>query len=151
MAARLSGSLLGKHMPELTLQDDAVSGRGRGEPRDLARELLVQRSPFACDGLDAGTGDAPQLGDAALDHPHKLGGRDEQAVTQEARHLERARRLGDPRADRRWSPCEAPRVPTQLNLGDGGQMPIDAQAIQQLDASEQCVDLPRRVLGGRRP
>src|SRR5258707_14001820 len=74
----------------------------------------------------------------------------EQAIAQKTRDLDGACRLGDPRPNRRWPTCEPPRA-TQDHVGHVDEMSINAESVQHLDPLKYLLDLPRRVLGRRRP
>ena len=89
----------------------------------------------------------PEVGHTTLEHEDELICGRQQAIAQEAGHLDRARRLLDPGADRGRTGGHPPRVAAHQHVVELTQVLIDAHIRQERDALEHLGDLARRVLG----
>lgn len=98
----------------------------------LLKQLLVLLGPVDS-GAHAVGAVPPQVGNAALEHEDELVGGCQQAVAQEAGHLDRARRLLGPGADRGRPGGHAPRIPAHQHVVEITQVLIDAQIRQEGD------------------
>ena len=124
-----------------------VLGRKAGQ---LLQELLVLLGPVDRSG-DAVGALSPQVGDTALEHENELVTGCEQAVAQEAGHLDRARRLLDSGADRRRARGHASCIAAHEHVVELAQVTIDAQLREKRDPLEDLADLARGMLGRRTP
>ena len=89
----------------------------------------------------------PEVGHTTLEHENELICGRQQAIAQEAGHLDRACRLLDPGADRGRTGGHAPRVAAHQHIVELTQVLIDAQIRQERNTLEHLGDLARRVLG----
>jgi hypothetical protein len=119
-----------------------------GKLGQLLQELLVLLGPVDRTGDTVGAL-PPQVSHAALEHENELVTRREQAVAQEAGHLDRARRLLDSGADRRWARGHAPCIAAHEHVVEIAK--VDAKLRQKCDPLEDLADLARRMLGRRAP
>jgi hypothetical protein len=97
--ARCAPGALGRDQLEQRVRSSASGTVVLGQVGQLLQQQLVLLRPVDGGGSAVGAV-APQIGDAALEHEDELVGGRQQAVAQEAGHLDRARRLLDARADR---------------------------------------------------
>ena len=89
----------------------------------------------------------PEVGHTTLEHEDELICGRQQAIAQEAGHLDSACRLLDPGADRGRTGGHAPRIPAHQYVVEMAQVLIDPQIRQEGNTFEHLGDLARRVLG----
>ncbi len=112
----------------------------------LLQELLVLLGPVDRGGDTVGTL-PPQVSHAALKHENELVTGREQAVAQEAGHLDRARRLLDSGADRRRASGHASCIAPHEHVVELPKVAVDAQFGEECDPLEDLANLARGMLG----